>query len=190
MVTGHLAPCLQTSKQTSFEQLIDVDYFTLVRTTSLPRLPYSSLLLFGGEVTSLGGEVASWWRVGWWRNRVPGGEMTGYLRNTCNRVRSSGSKLHYFQYFVLVEGVAEEEEVDDQLLWNLQILSEVRMYLFYTLALHRHLHEIECLHGSPGEEVLFDRPKRTCSCCYLFVNRTFLTKKNDCDDMTNRIISP
>ena len=30
-----------------------------------------------------------------------------------------------------MEGVAEEEEVDDQLLWNLQILSEVRMYLFY-----------------------------------------------------------
>ena len=37
---------------------------------------------------------------------------------------------YYFQYFVLVEGVAEEEEVDDQLLWNLQILSEVRtMYV-------------------------------------------------------------
>ena len=27
--------------------------------------------------------------------------------------------------FIVVEGVAEEEEVDDQLLWNLQILSEV-----------------------------------------------------------------
>ena len=27
-----------------------------------------------------------------------------------------------------VEGVSEEEEVDDQLLWNLQILSEVDNY--------------------------------------------------------------
>jgi len=33
-----------------------------------------------------------------------------------------------------VEGVAEEEEVDDQLLWNLQILSEVRIYHFYIFA--------------------------------------------------------
>ena len=37
----------------SFEQLIQLGYFTLV---------------FGGEVTSLGGEPVSWWRVGWWRD--------------------------------------------------------------------------------------------------------------------------
>ena len=57
LVAGHLALCIQTSKQTSFEQLIDLDYFTLVRTCSLPRLLYSRLLLFSGKVTSLGGEL-------------------------------------------------------------------------------------------------------------------------------------
>lgn len=30
-----------------------------------------------------------------------------------------------------MEGVAEEEEVDDQLLWNLQILSEVCMIVYF-----------------------------------------------------------
>ena len=34
-----------------------------------------------------------------------------------------------------MEGVAEEEEVDDQLLWNLQILSEVCIYRFRKSAL-------------------------------------------------------
>ena len=34
-----------------------------------------------------------------------------------------------------MEGVAEEEEVDDQLLWNLQILSEVCMHRFRKSAL-------------------------------------------------------
>lgn len=29
--------------------------------------------------------------------------------------------------FLLVEGMSDEEEVDDQLLWNLQILSEVKI---------------------------------------------------------------
>ena len=29
-----------------------------------------------------------------------------------------------------MEGVADEEEVDDQLLWNLQLLSEVNISLF------------------------------------------------------------
>jgi len=32
-----------------------------------------------------------------------------------------------------VEGVSEEEEVDDQLLWNLQILSEVSFCFFLLL---------------------------------------------------------
>ena len=30
-----------------------------------------------------------------------------------------------------MEGVSEEEEVDDQLLWNLQILSEVYIFLLF-----------------------------------------------------------
>ena len=30
-------------------------------------------------------------------------------------------------FCVIVEGMSQEEEVDDQLLWNLQILSEVKM---------------------------------------------------------------
>lgn len=35
-----------------------------------------------------------------------------------------------------MEGVAEEEEVDDQLLWNLQILSEVCMIVYLLFFLH------------------------------------------------------
>ena len=82
-----------------------------------------------------------------------------------------------------MEGVAEEEEVDDQLLWNLQILSEVRMYLFHTFALRGHLSvrtvawaRRYCLIAQNGHARV--------------VNQTFLTKKNDCYDMTHRIISP
>jgi len=82
-----------------------------------------------------------------------------------------------------VEAVAEEEEVDDQLLWNLQILSEVRTYLLNIFALRRHF---ECLYNTPGKEQMFD--SQTYTCYSLFVNQTFLTRKNDCDDMTNRII--
>ena len=62
--------CLETSKQTSIEQLLDLDYFTLVRTANLPQILYSSLLVLGDDVTSLGGEVVSWWPAGWWRNSL------------------------------------------------------------------------------------------------------------------------
>ena len=71
--------CIQTSTQTSFEQLFHLDYFTLVRTANLPRLLYlaASWLRDGFLVTCwwwriwfLGGEMVSWWRVGWWRNSL------------------------------------------------------------------------------------------------------------------------
>ena len=50
--------CIQTSKQTLFDQLFHLDYFTLVQTANSPRLLYleASLLVV----------------------KLPGGEMTGY----------------------------------------------------------------------------------------------------------------
>ena len=55
--------CIQTSKQTLFDQLFHLDYFTLVRTANSPRLLYLEASLL----------VASWLVV-----KLPGGEMTGY----------------------------------------------------------------------------------------------------------------
>ena len=66
--------CIQTSTQTSFEQLFHLDYFTLVRTANLPRLLYlaASWLRDGFLVTCwlvarwflggglVGGETPSW----------------------------------------------------------------------------------------------------------------------------------
>lgn len=58
--------------------------------------------------------------------------------------------MYFFNIFFSVEGVAEEEEVDDQLLWNLQILSEVRIYRFRIIsAFRRHF---ECLSSSPSKD--------------------------------------
>ena len=75
----------------SFEQLIYLGYFTLV---------------FGGEVTSLGGELVegeavSWWQVGWWRvDQIPRRLMWSYEPMTgspgiecCFKMAAVGQRL-------------------------------------------------------------------------------------------------
>lgn len=58
-----------------------------------------------------------------------------------------------------MEGVAEEEEVDDQLLWNLQILSEVCMIVYLLFFLHVFVYS--CLQSFwvitqlPSQEAIF-----------------------------------
>ena len=74
-----------------------------------------------------------------------------------------------------MEGVAEEEEVDDQLLWNLQILSEVRMYLFfyfYFFALLRHF-GYSCTSQARSNCLV----AQTYTFYNVFVDQTFLTQE-------------